>query len=90
MSPLRISPWGFTPRNLIVKKLEEKGFNKNQIKELYSERSPCDARCSPLMEGIPVTYSTPDEPGSAQIIKYMLNTFERGKFARSTQPNLSE
>jgi hypothetical protein len=75
---------------LVVKKLEEKGFNKNQIKELYSERSPCDAGCSPLMEGIPVTYSTPDGPGSAQMIKYMLDTYEHGKFARSTQPSLSE
>jgi hypothetical protein len=83
-------PLGLHSEELIVKKLEEKGFNKNQIKELYSERSPCDATCSPLMEGIPVTYSTPDGPGSAQMIKYMLDTFERGKFARSTQPNLSE
>jgi hypothetical protein len=75
---------------LIVKKLAEKGFNKNQIKELYSERSPCEAICSPLMEGIPVTYSTPDGPGSAQMIKYMLDMFERGKFARSTQLSPSE
>ncbi|MCX4409039.1 RICIN domain-containing protein [Streptomyces sp. NBC_01764] len=83
-------PLGLHSEELIVKKLEEKGFNKNQIKELYSERSPCPDKCSPLVEGIPVTYSTPDGPGSAQMIKFMLDTFERGKFARSTQQNLSE
>ncbi|MFE4754263.1 nucleic acid/nucleotide deaminase domain-containing protein [Streptomyces mirabilis] len=83
-------PLGLHSEELIVKELEEKGFNKNQIKELYSERSPCPDKCSPLMECIPVTYSTPDGPGSAQMIKYMLDTFERGKFTRSTQPNLSE
>jgi hypothetical protein len=83
-------PRGLHSEELIIQKLEEKGFNKNQIKELYSERSPCEAICSPLMEGIPVTYSTPDGPGSAQMIKYMLDMFERGKFARSTQLSLSE
>ncbi|WP_328983259.1 nucleic acid/nucleotide deaminase domain-containing protein [Streptomyces mirabilis] len=90
LSPLRNIPLGLHSEELIVKKLKEKGFNKNQIKELHSERSPCPAKCSPLMEGIPVTYSTPDGPGSAQMIKYILDTFRRGKFARSTQPNPSE
>ncbi|MFF4797306.1 RICIN domain-containing protein [Streptomyces sp. NPDC001351] len=83
-------PLGLHSEELIIQKLEEKGFNKNQISELYSERSPCQDKCSPLMEGIPVTYSTPDGPGSAQMIKYMLDTFERGRFARSNQRDLSE
>jgi hypothetical protein len=83
-------PRGLHSEELIIKELEEKGFNKKQIAELYSERSPCDAKCAPLVEGIPVTYSTPDGPGSGQMIKYMLDMFERGKFARSTQLALSE
>ncbi|WP_436842797.1 RICIN domain-containing protein [Streptomyces collinus] len=83
-------PQGLHSEELILKKLEEKGFNKNQITELYSERSPCKATCSPLVEGIPVTYSTPDGPGAGQMIKYMLDTLERGKFARLTQPGSSE
>ncbi|MEU8590411.1 ricin-type beta-trefoil lectin domain protein [Streptomyces sp. NPDC048664] len=83
-------PQGLHSEELIVKKLEENGFNKSQISELYSERSPCQAKCSPLVEGIPVTYSTPDGPGAGEMIKYMLDMFERGKFARSTQSNLSE
>ncbi|MFF0016208.1 RICIN domain-containing protein [Streptomyces sp. NPDC005374] len=83
-------PLGLHSEELIIKKLEEKGFNKSQIAELYSERSPCKAICSPLMEGIPVTYSTPDGPGSAQMIKYMLDMFERGKFARTTKTIPSE
>ncbi|WP_020122612.1 RICIN domain-containing protein [Streptomyces canus] len=83
-------PRGLHSEELIIQKLEEKGFNKNQIAELYSERSPCEAICSPLMEGIPVTYSTPDGPGAGQMIKYMLDKFERGKFARSSQTSPSE
>ncbi|MCS0604688.1 ricin-type beta-trefoil lectin domain protein [Streptomyces sp. LP11] len=83
-------PQGLHSEELIVQKLEEKGFNRNQISELYSERSPCADRCSPLMEGIPVTYSTPDGPGAYHMIEYMINTFERGKLARSTQSTPSE
>ncbi|MEU2713121.1 nucleic acid/nucleotide deaminase domain-containing protein [Streptomyces sp. NPDC007205] len=83
-------PQGLHSEELIIKKLEEKGFNKNQISELYSERSPCNAKCSPLVEGIPVTYSTPDGPGAGGMIKHMLDTFEGGRLARSTQPSLSE
>jgi hypothetical protein len=75
---------------LIIQKLEEKGFNKNQISELYSERSPCQKICSPLLEDIPVTYSTPDGPGAYYMLKHLLDTFERGKFARSNQLDQSE
>ncbi|MFF4509333.1 nucleic acid/nucleotide deaminase domain-containing protein [Streptomyces sp. NPDC001401] len=65
-------PQGLHSEELIVKKLDENGFNKNQISELYSERSPCSDKCA------------------SEMIKYMLDMFERGKFARSIQPSLSE
>lgn len=83
-------PKGLHSEELIIQKLEEKGFNKNQISELYSERSPCENKCSPLLEGIPVTYSTPDGPGAYYMLQHLLDTFERGKFARSGQPTQPE
>ncbi|WP_345060932.1 nucleic acid/nucleotide deaminase domain-containing protein, partial [Streptomyces rameus] len=75
-------PNGLHSEEVIIRKLEEKGFNKNQIAELYSERSPCQKICSPLVQGIPVTYSTPDGPGAFELLKRMLDAFERGKFVR--------
>ncbi|MBK3525733.1 RICIN domain-containing protein [Streptomyces sp. MBT70] len=83
-------PDGLHSEQVIIRKLEEKGFNKNQISELYSERSPCQKMCSPLVQGIPVTYSTPDGPGAYDMLEYMIDMFERGKFARSKQLTQSE
>ncbi|MFC0844711.1 nucleic acid/nucleotide deaminase domain-containing protein [Streptomyces noboritoensis] len=84
------TPKGLHSEERIIQALESKGFNRSQISELYSERSPCKDKCAPLLEGIPYTWSTPDGPGSGKMLQTMIETFERGRFARSTERQPSE
>ncbi|MEV5950625.1 ricin-type beta-trefoil lectin domain protein [Streptomyces sp. NPDC051993] len=78
-------PRGLHSEERIIQAMEAKGFKPSQIAELYSERSPCQAKCAPLLEGIPYSYSTPDGPGAAGMLRVMLETLERGRFARSSE-----
>ncbi|MEV6553196.1 RICIN domain-containing protein [Streptomyces sp. NPDC051597] len=84
------TPGGLHSEERIIQELESKGFNRSQISELYSERSPCQDKCAPLLEGIPYTWSTPDGPGAKDMLKTLIETFERGRLARSAQRRSSE
>lgn len=60
----------------ILAQLEDKGVSPSKIKELYSERSPCDV-CRPKLEaalepGTPISWSVPNGPGSSELLKRMI------------------
>ncbi|WP_198359402.1 nucleic acid/nucleotide deaminase domain-containing protein [Streptomyces fildesensis] len=70
---------GYHSENHILDQLAARNFKPSQITELYSDRKPCPV-CSPLLEdvltpGTPIFWAVPDGPGSAALLKNMIQRF---------------
>ncbi|MCY0963529.1 nucleic acid/nucleotide deaminase domain-containing protein, partial [Streptomyces sp. H27-H5] len=79
---------GIHSEDHILAQLKAKGFTPSQITELYSERSPCDV-CKPklaaaLEPGTPISWSVPNGPGSADLLRQMIAALERTSTFRSS------
>ncbi|MFF4573684.1 ricin-type beta-trefoil lectin domain protein [Streptomyces sp. NPDC001410] len=80
---------GYHSENHILDQLKAKNFSPKQIKELYSERTPC-AACEPILQkelepGTSISWSLPDGPGSGNLLYALIQKFEGRALRRSTE-----